>query len=117
MISDFLLEPAALEPGVQALRARRHEVVLLQVIGRGELDPLVEPGVAELRDVESGALYAIACTDAVRARYRALVAEHEASLRQLAIRNEARWARLTSDADVATFVTDDLARLGLVRRR
>lgn len=117
VISDFLLEPTALEAGVQALRARRHEVVLLQVLGRGELDPPPDVGQAELQDVESGALHAITLTDAVRAQYRALVAEHEASLRRLATRNQAQWARLVSDVDVATFVTDDLARVGLVRRR
>jgi uncharacterized protein (DUF58 family) len=117
LVSDFLVEPATLEAGIQALRARRHEVVLLQVIGRGELEPSADLAHGELRDVESGATHAIALTSAARARYQALVAEHGAALADLAARHQAVFARLVGDENVVGFVTGELARLGLVRRR
>ena len=117
VVSDFMVEPATLEAGIQALRARQHEVIFLQVIGPHELDPGHNAAHAELRDVESGASHPIALTPAVRARYQTLVAEHAAALRTLAARHQVLWARLVSDTSVPGFVTGELARLGLVRRR
>jgi uncharacterized protein (DUF58 family) len=117
VISDLMMEPAALEPGVVALRARRWEVVLLHVIGRGELDPGRDARPALLQDVESGATHPVVCSAETRARYRALLDEHLAALLALADRTEARYARLVSDMAVEPFVTGDLARLGLVGRR
>ena len=115
VISDLMAEPASVERGVLALRARRYEVVLLQVIGRGELEPEVAGGVLE--DVESGARHPIAVTPAVRTRYRTLLAAHLAALGAVAERTRTTYARLSSDASVAEFVTVELGRLGLVRRR
>src|SRR5439155_170883 len=39
LVSDLMMEPAQVERGVLALRAQRSEVLLLHVIGAGELDP------------------------------------------------------------------------------
>ena len=112
-----MLDPAQVERGIEALRARRYGTLLLQVIGPGELEPEREFTRGVLRDVESGATHAIALTAAARARYRALLDGHHAALVALAERTRTTYARLTSDADVGAFVTAELARLGVVRRR
>jgi uncharacterized protein (DUF58 family) len=117
VLSDFMAEPDGIERGVQALRARRHQVVLLHVIGRGELEPTRDVAHGVLADVESGATHPIVLTPAVRRGYDALLAAHLASLDGLAARNGATYARLPTDEPVTDFVTGPLARLGLVRRR
>ena len=117
VVSDFMAEPDAVERGVQALRKRRNQVVLLQVIGRGELDPSREFAHGVLADAESGATHPIVLTPAVRRGYDAVLAAHLAALDDLATRNRTVYARLASDEPVSDFVTGPLARLDLVRRR
>ncbi len=117
LISDLMMAPVEVERGIQALVARGYEVHLLHVIGASELDPGREFTRAVLTDVESGATHPMVLTATARAHYDALLAEHLRALADLAARSRATYARLVSDADVSAFVTGELARLGLVRRR
>jgi uncharacterized protein (DUF58 family) len=117
VVSDLMMEPADVERGVQALRARRYEVFLLHVIGAGELDPGRELAGGVLADVETGATHAVALTPAVRACYAELLAAHLGALEALAERNRALYTRLASDASVHDFLTLELPRRGILRRR
>jgi hypothetical protein len=116
VVSDFTGDAAELEPGVLALRARRYDVVLLHVIGPGELDPTRDFTSALLRDVESGDTHPVRLTASARTRYAALLDAHLAALGALAVRTGAAYARLVAGTPVAAFVTGDLARQGVVRR-
>jgi uncharacterized protein (DUF58 family) len=117
VVSDLMSEVADLERGVRALRARRFAVILAQVVAPGELDPgrTLRHGV--LRDAESDDVHAIRLTRAALAEYRTVVEEHLAALRALAARTGSVYGRLVAGTSVADFITGDLARLGLVRRR
>jgi uncharacterized protein (DUF58 family) len=117
VVSDLMAEPAAVERGVAALRARRHHVVLLQVVGAREVRPERHFRHGVLRDVESRATHPVALTPAVLARYRALLGRHFETLGALAARLRATYARLVTGTDVHAFVTGDLARLGVTRLR
>jgi len=117
VISDFMTEPAEIERGVLALRARGYGVVLLHVIGAGELEPGREFRHGVLRDVESGATHPIALTRAALERYEVLLAGHLGALEALARRTETTYARMTTTSTVGAFVTGELARVGVVRRR
>jgi hypothetical protein len=117
VVSDFMADAAEVERGVLALRAHGHEVALLHVLARGELEPEREFHAGVLHDVESGATYPVVLTAAVRARYRALLDAHLAALEGLAERTGSLYARLVTDASVHAFVTGTLARRGLVVRR
>jgi hypothetical protein len=121
VVSDFMGEPTAVEHGVQALRARGYDVLLLHVVAASELDPQAGLGGVlghvVLRDAESGETHPVLLTPATRARYRALVTAHLAALRGLAERTETHYARLVAGTSVAEFVTVELARLGVVRQR
>ena len=117
VLSDFLVEPERLEPGVMALRRRGYAVYLIQVLGRGELEPERTLQSGELIDVESGEAHALALTGDVLARYHALLAAHQDALRMLAARQRATWAPCVRDTSVDERVTRDLVRLGLVRVR
>jgi uncharacterized protein (DUF58 family) len=115
VVSDFMAEPAALARGVHALRARRFDVVLLQVLAREELEPSF--GDAVLVDAESGARHPVALSAALRARYRALLDAHCTAVARVATGAGAFHATLVSDVPLAAFIVGELARRGLVRRR
>jgi uncharacterized protein (DUF58 family) len=117
IVSDLLTDPADVERGVLALQARRFEVHLLHVLGRSELDPASSFTRGMLVDVESGAMHSLVMTAAVASRYQEVLAAHVAALRGIADRTRCSYTRMVAGADVAAFVTDDLARAGLVRRR
>lgn len=117
LVSDLMSEVEDIERGVLALRARRFEVVLAHVVAPSELDPRRGLRHGVLRDAESGAVHAIRLTRAAIAEYRAAVEAHLAALKALADRTRSLYARLVAGTSVADFVTGDLARLGLVRRR
>lgn len=117
LISDFLMQPQAVERAVRALSGRGYETHLLHVVGAGELDPTRVFSRGMLVDVESAARRPIALTAATLARYQAVLAAHLDALRALADRFEAGYARLVAGGDVAALLTGPLARVGLVRRR
>ncbi len=117
IVSDFMTDPVELERGLLALRERRYGIVLLHVLGAGELDPGRDFRHGVLRDVESGATHPIALTRAVRERYAALLAAHLAALEAMATRAHAAYARMSTATSVHELVTGDLARLGVVGRR
>jgi uncharacterized protein (DUF58 family) len=115
VISDLMAEPAEIARGLHALRGRRWDVLLLHVAGARELEPEVADGV--LRDVESGERLPLRLTAAVRARYAAVLAEHLAAIGALARRTRTPLARLVAGASIPAFVTGELGRLGVIRRR
>ena len=117
VVSDLLTDPDDLERGVLALQARRFEVHLLHVLGRSDADPANSFTRGMLVDVESGATHPLVMTATVAARYQEVLAAHVAALRAVAARTRCSYTRLIAGSDLATFVTDDLARAGLVRRR
>jgi uncharacterized protein (DUF58 family) len=117
VVSDFMQEPGGIEVGVQALRARRYDVILLHVLGASEVDPGLDFEQGILVDAESGERHPMALTQATLARYRALLDAHLAALRAIAERAGASYAILTTGTPVHAFVTTELARIGLVGRR
>ena len=117
VVSDFLGDPAGIERGVAALRARRNDVTLLQVLGPTDVEPAKTFQVGLLADAESGETHPMRLTAAVRARYAALLAAHVVSLRALAVRTGADWAQLVAGGSLDAFVRGELVRLGVVRRR
>src|SRR5581483_4608999 len=89
VVSDFLLDPGSLQPGIEALRRAGHEVALLHVLAASEVDPAGGFRHAVLRDVESGTTRPIALGRAALAAYRAALEEHLAALAALAARSGA----------------------------
>jgi uncharacterized protein (DUF58 family) len=117
VLSDFLLEPPALEPGVAALRRRGYAVYLLQMLGPSEIEPARALASGELVDAESGERHAVSLDADVLARYGALLGAHQDALRALAARHRATWASFASDTPALEIAMHDLVRLDLVRAR
>src|SRR5438046_9651717 len=110
-----MMEPAQVERGVLALRAQRSEVLLLHVIGAGELDPGREFTRGVLTDVETGATRPLVLTPAARARYRELLAEHLGALAALAERTRPVYAPLAPEASVRGCLSVDLPQPARLR--
>ncbi len=117
VISDFMTDPAEVERGILALQARRFEVHLLHVIGASELDPAGSFTRGVLVDVESGATQPMVLTAVVAERYREVLEGHLTALRTVAERTRCAYARYVAGSDLTAFITGELVRTGLVRRR
>ncbi len=117
LVSDLMTDPADVERGVLALQARRFEVHVLHVVGASELDPAGSFTRGVLVDVESGATRPIALDAGIAALYGEVLDRHLSALRAVAERTRCSYSRLVAGTDLGTFVTGELARAGLVRRR
>jgi uncharacterized protein (DUF58 family) len=87
LISDLYEEPDAIQSAVGMLRHRGHDVIVFHILDRSEIDlegtvggiPLEE--ATSFEDLETGQRMPV-ITPAVRARYRAMIEEHIATVRR-----------------------------------
>jgi hypothetical protein len=117
VLSDFLVEPDRLEPGLAALRRQGYAVHMVQVLGRSDVAPDRVLSSGTLVDAESGEAHPVSLTGDVLARYAGLLAAHQDGLRATAARQRAVWTPCTSDATAEQVVTTELVGAGLVRAR
>jgi uncharacterized protein (DUF58 family) len=104
LISDLLDDPQGLEQGLRHLHHRRHDLMVLHLADRDELE-LPFRKLTLFRDLE-GALELTTDPREIRREYRATIDEHLAQVRALCRR---------SGADYDLFVTDQPLDRGLVR--
>ena len=118
VLSDFLLEPAALEPGVAALRRRGYAVYLLQ-----RPRPQRDRARAGARERRAGGRRVRRATRPWRSTPRSSRATARCSrpTRTRCARSPcasgATWASFASDTPVLEIATRDLVRIDLVRAR
>lgn len=104
LISDLLDEPQGLEQGLRHLHHRRHDLMVLHLADRDELE-LPFRKLTLFRDLEGG-LELTTDPREIRREYRAAIDEHLAQVRALCRR---------SGADYDLFLTDQPLDRGLVR--
>lgn len=99
------------------------DVLLMQTLAPGELDPLAETdgeggrimlGDLRLTDVETGRVAEVTLTPELVERYKARLAEYQRRLEQFAAARGMTRMVVCSDADVARLVLDDLRRRGVL---
>lgn len=110
VLSDLYDEEEAVATEIRRAVRRGHEVVVLQVMAREELD-LAAGGTLELEDLETGARHAIEA-DEVRAAYRQNVAAFLARWRARALAEGLDYALLVTDVEL-----DHAVRELLLKRR
>lgn len=133
LISDLLI-PGGYEEGLALLGgvgsgggvgggAGGWDVLLLQTLAPGELDPLAETdgeggrimlGDLRLTDVETGRVAEVTLTPGLVERYKARLAEYQRKLAQFAASRGMAHLVVRSDADVARLVLDDLRKRGVL---
>jgi uncharacterized protein (DUF58 family) len=129
LLSDLLI-PGGYEEGLALLGGSaasatggQWDVLLLQVLAPGELDPLTETdgqggrimlGDLRLTDVETGRVAEVTLTPDLVERYKARLAEYQRRLAQFAASRGMTHLVVRSDADVANLVIDELRRRGVL---
>lgn len=111
LISDLLDDQW--EPALSRLPARGADLAVVQVLGRGELDPQVL-GDVDLVDIESGRRMPMSLTDGAIARYEA---RRDQWLERIANRVaglNAAYTMVPADADLRTVLLGSLRTGGLV---
>ncbi len=112
VVFSDLLDPRGALDGARALRARGHEVVLVEVLTPFELSPPDLSGCT-LEDAETGELVELPSRGALAA-YRAALNEHRDALDAEATRLGARVLRVSTDDDFDLVVGRAL-RAGIFR--
>ncbi len=107
LISD-LLDPAA-DRIIRELAATGSELVILHVLSPDELDPTLE-GDLRLVDVETGDGIDVTVDLATLDAYQARLAAWKASFADLAARRRASYVDLSSDANLADLMFNELRR-------
>lgn len=95
VISDLYCDPEALTKAVAPLAWRGHDILILQVLDRAELEPGWQESVV-LEDVESGAQLEVS-PEYLRTTYRERVQEHLAKMQRVASGSGAAHALLVTD--------------------
>lgn len=95
VVSDCYEDPALVQHGVGALRARGHDVILFHVLDPAERD-LPGAGAATFEDAETGERIPLR-PDALREKYQAALGAHRESLARLLAQNGTEYVGLTTD--------------------
>lgn len=112
VISD-LYDVDGLRPALRYLRSRRHEVYVIHVVDKEEMDPPLR-GDLRLVDSESAAHQDITVTDGLRARYKEAFEAHAKGAETFCLGNDIGYARATTDIPFDLLVLNILKRGGLV---
>lgn len=98
VVSDFL-DPDPVLHELDLARARGHDVALVQVLAREEIDPTLD-GDVELLDAETGARVALTLDSAAYAAYQAALAGLFERLRAWSRQRGHAYVRITAEADL-----------------
>lgn len=107
LLSD-LLDPAA-DRIIRELAATGSELIVLHILSPDELDPALE-GDLRLVDVETGEGIDVTVDLATLDAYRERLANWKAGFADLAARRRASYVDLSSDANLATLMFNELRR-------
>lgn len=114
LISDFLVERAAIDMALDAIGARRCEGKIVQVLSHEDRDPSWLRGRDTLIDRETGAAFRFESSPETLRRYEAAMAAHIAAVAAAAASRAMMSAVTVSDVGLRAFLRDELRRLGLV---
>lgn len=114
VISDLLFPVAEFQAGLTVLRAAKLDVLVVQILGAGELSPPVAT-VDRLVDAESGEEADLGLDERARAVYQQNLKQHRRELRSACHRLGVQYALFDTSTDLEDFVLTELPALGLLR--
>jgi uncharacterized protein (DUF58 family) len=115
LLSDFC-DPTGYPQAIRSLQSQGHQVHLIHVVAREELDP-PDRGPYKLVDLETGARRSISMSPATIERYRARFRAYCDELERFSTEHELYYARVRSDEPLDRQVRDILRRGGILERK
>jgi len=117
LVSDFLTERSQYEEALVFLKARGYEVKAVHVLGAAELDPARLFRRGKLYDVEDHNERWVTLTQANLRRYQEALQAHLETVQQFCHRHQILYVRTSTASSVATVMTEELPRAGLLTLR
>lgn len=117
IVSDFLLEAPIYEEALLLLKARGYEVKVIRILGAAELSPERLFRRGKLYDVEDGKERWISLSKAHLQQYQEALQAHLAALQQFCHQHQILYAQVTTDNNLATVVSEEFTRAGLLAFR
>jgi uncharacterized protein (DUF58 family) len=115
VLSDYS-DPTGYMPAVRSLLSQGHQVHLIHVVAREELDP-PDRGTFKLVDLETGERRQISLSDATVERYRARFRAWCDELERFSTEHELHYVRVRSDEPLDRRVREILRRGGILERK
>jgi uncharacterized protein (DUF58 family) len=112
VFSDFFDDNVA--AGLASLAARRHQVVLVQILDRSEINPDLD-GDYRLIDSETGLAREVTLSNYEIQQYSASMSRHSERLMEYARKYEMDFLRVVTDEPVEDLVMSSLTKAGIVR--
>ncbi len=114
VISDFL-DPVHAKDGIKRLAQHKHDILLLQVLDRTELDPDLR-GDWALTDCETGEVVEVSVSPRLITDYKRRMVAYLDDLRTFSRRLGIGYVLTTTDVPIEDFILKELVFTGLVRR-
>ena len=117
VVSDFLLEAPVYEEALLLLKARGYEIKVIRVLGAAELSPEQLFRRGKLYDVEDGRERWVSLSKAHLQQYQDALQAHLTALQQFCHRHQLLYAQVATDTNLATVVSEEFTRVGLLAFR
>lgn len=112
-ISDFI-DPLNLREGIKRLAHRKHDILLIQVLQKEELDPSVR-GDWALTDSETGEVVEVSVSPRLLADYKRRMLAYLTDLKNFSRKMKAGYILTTTDVELEDFILRELVYTGYVR--
>jgi uncharacterized protein (DUF58 family) len=117
IVSDFLLEAPVYQEALLLMKARGYEVKVIRVLGAAELSPEKLFRRGKLYDVEDGRERWISLSKTHLQQYQEALQAHLTALQQFCHQHQILYAQASTDTNLATVVSEELTRAGLLAFR
>lgn len=113
-ISDFLFPIETAQAGLNLLRSADFDLAVIQVLGKNELDPPLEPSGLRLVDSESQEAAIVRFDAQAKQEYLRRLELHNRALRTYCHQTGVYYARLVTNQDLQHFVLRELPALRIL---
>jgi uncharacterized protein (DUF58 family) len=113
-ISDFLFPTDVAQTGLNLLRSADFDLAVIQILGKDEVDPPLEPGGVRFVDSESGETAVVRFDTQAKKEYMRRLDLHNRNLRSFCHQAGVHYAQFVTDQELQTFILRELPTLGLL---
>jgi uncharacterized protein (DUF58 family) len=113
-ISDFLFPIEEAQAGLNLLRSADFDLAIIQVLGRDEIDPPLEPGGMKVVDSENRETALVRFDAQAKKEYLRRLDLHTRTLRSYCHKTGVHFAQFVTGQDLQHFVLRELPTLGLL---